>query len=105
MSRWERRESSEEIDFFAEAPQAVRPAEVRALVAAYARAQEAERVLRWLLVREGVPADAATPVATLDARGRPTVCVVLHHPTEEPRVLRIVAAIRSALEPRPTDAA
>ncbi|MGH3570040.1 MAG: hypothetical protein ACRDRH_29320 [Pseudonocardia sp.] len=101
----EHRKSSEEIDFFTEVPQAVRPADVRALVAAYVRAQEAERVVRGLLVREGVPADAATPVATLDTRGRLTIGVVLHCATEEPRVFRIIAAIRLSPESRPTDAA
>ncbi|MGH3615165.1 MAG: hypothetical protein ACRDRK_21735 [Pseudonocardia sp.] len=94
----ERSESPKEIDFFGDVPRAVRRVDVPALVAAYARAQFAERVVRWLLIREGIPVDVATPVATLDARGRPTVRVVLHDVAEEPRVFRVVAEICSALE-------
>ncbi len=60
------------------APRAAHPANAGALVVAYVRAQEAELVVRWLLARDGIPAGVAVPVATLDARGRPAVRVVLN---------------------------
>jgi len=100
--RWWVTEMSD--DDAVEVPQIVRPDEAAALVAAYVQAQHAELVIQWLLAHADIPAGVTEPVAGVDARARPTVRVLLHT-REHAHLLRIIAAIRSVIEPRPIDAA